>query len=48
MVDSLDGDAWSKFHHGVSDEQKVSLAVLEELDEPEPSHDSDEPCHPQS
>ena len=41
MVDGLDDDAWNKFRLGVLDEQKVSLSVLEELDEPEPSHDPD-------
>ena len=40
-VDGLDDDAWNKSHHGVLDEQKVSLSVLEELDEPELSHDPD-------
>ena len=37
-VDGLDDDAWNKSHLGVLDEQKVSLSVLGELDEPEPSH----------
>ena len=40
-VDGLDDDAWNKSHRGVLDEQKVSLSVLEELDEPELSHDPD-------
>ena len=41
MVDGLDDGAWNKFRLGVLDEQKVSLSVLEELDEPELSHDLD-------
>ena len=41
-VDGLDDDTWNKSHRGVLDEQKVSLAVLEELDKPELSHDLDE------
>ena len=40
-VDDLDDDAWNKSHRGVLDEQKVFPSVLEELDEPEPSHDPD-------
>ena len=45
MVDGLDDNAWNKSHRGVLDEQKVSLSVLEELDEPEPSHGPDGLCH---
>ena len=41
-ADGLDDDAWNKSHRGALDEQKVSLSVPEELDEPEPSHDPDE------
>ena len=49
MVDGLDDDAWSKSHRRVLDEQKVFLSLLEELDEPEPSHGPHEPRHhPQS
>ena len=40
-VDGLDDGAWNKSRLGVLDEQKVSLSVPEELDEPEPSHDPD-------
>ena len=41
-VDGLNDGAWNKSRRSVSDEQKVSLSVLEELDEPELSHDPDE------
>ena len=40
-VDGLDDDAWNKSHRSGLDEQKVSLSVLEELDEPELSRDLD-------
>ena len=47
MVGGLNDDTWNKFHRNALDEQKVSLSVLEELDEPELSHGPDEPrCHP--
>ena len=41
-VDSLEDKAWNKSHHSVLDGRKVSLSVLEELNEPEPSHEPDE------
>ena len=40
-VDGLDDNAWNKSHRGALDEQKVFPSVLEELDEPELSHDPD-------
>ena len=49
MVYGLDSNVWSKSHCDGLDEQKVSLSVLEELDEPEPFPDLDKlHHHPQS
>ena len=49
MVGGLDDDAWNKSHRDGLDEQKVSLSVLEELNEPELSHGLDKlHRHPQS
>ena len=42
-VDDLDDDAWNKSRLGALGEQRVSLSVPEELDEPEPSRDPNEP-----
>ena len=46
-VDGLNDDAWNKSRRGVLGEQKASPSALEELDEPELSHDPDELHHRQ-